>query len=63
METKAQLSHRSHKATTLTVLRDDLLAKAKSVGIYDLSEFYESAAFTKAGFRIDKSTNTIVKDI
>uniref|UniRef100_A0AAV1T7K9 DNA replication licensing factor MCM2 n=1 Tax=Peronospora matthiolae TaxID=2874970 RepID=A0AAV1T7K9_9STRA len=63
VQTKAQSSRRGHKETTLTVLRDDLLSKAKSVGIYDLSEFYESAAFTKAGFRIDVSTNTIVKDI
>ncbi|KAG7389509.1 MCM DNA helicase complex subunit [Phytophthora boehmeriae] len=56
-------SHRSQKDTTLTVLRDDLLSKAKSVGIYDLSEFYESKAFTKAGFRIDEATNSIIKDI
>ncbi|KAG6578155.1 putative DNA replication licensing factor Mcm2 [Phytophthora cinnamomi] len=63
MQTNAQAGHRSHKETTLTVLRDDLLSKAKSVGIYDLSEFYESAAFTKAGFRIDEATNSIVKDV
>ncbi|KAF1788301.1 Mini-chromosome maintenance protein [Phytophthora cactorum] len=63
MQTNAQAGHRSHKETTLTVLRDDLLSKAKSVGIYDLSEFYESAAFAKAGFRIDEATNSIIKDI
>ncbi|CAI5700919.1 unnamed protein product [Peronospora effusa] len=63
LQTDAQSGHRSHKETTLTVLRDDLLSKAKSVGIYDLSEFYESAAFTKAGFRIDEVTKTIIKDL
>ncbi|KAL4159315.1 hypothetical protein PRNP1_005077 [Phytophthora ramorum] len=63
MQTDAQAGHRSHKETTLTVLRDDLLSKAKSVGIYDLSEFYESTAFNKAGFRIDEATNSIIKDM
>ncbi|RQM14850.1 hypothetical protein DD237_003276 [Peronospora effusa] len=63
LQTDAQSGHRSHKETTLTVLRDDLLSKAKSVGIYDLSEFYESAAFTKAGFRIDEVTKSIIKDL
>ena len=63
LQTDAQSGHRNHKETTLTVLRDDLLSKAKSVGIYDLSEFYESAAFTKAGFRIDEVTKSIIKDM
>ncbi|KAI9994633.1 hypothetical protein PInf_011383 [Phytophthora infestans] len=63
MQTNAQAGQRSHKETALTVLRDDLLSKAKSVGIYDLSEFYESAAFTKAGFHIDEASNSIIKDI
>ncbi|EEY58832.1 DNA replication licensing factor Mcm2, putative [Phytophthora infestans T30-4] len=63
MQTNVQAGQRSHKETALTVLRDDLLSKAKSVGIYDLSEFYESAAFTKAGFHIDEASNSIIKDI
>ncbi|CAI5715898.1 unnamed protein product [Peronospora destructor] len=63
LQTDTQSGHRSHKETTLSVLRDDLLSKAKSVGIYDLSEFYESAAFTKAGFRIDEVTKSIIKDV
>ncbi|RLN86630.1 hypothetical protein BBJ28_00020514 [Nothophytophthora sp. Chile5] len=63
VQTDAQAGHRSHRDTTLTVLRADLLAKAKSVGIYDLSEFYASSAFSKAGFRIDEQANAIVKDI
>ncbi|CAI5745352.1 unnamed protein product [Peronospora destructor] len=63
LQTNTQSGHRSHKENTLSVLRDDLLSKAKSVGIYDLSEFYESVAFTKAGFRIDEVTKSIIKDV
>ncbi|CAH0513244.1 unnamed protein product [Peronospora belbahrii] len=63
LQTTAQSGHRSQKETTLTVLRDDLLSKAKSVGIYDLSEFYESTAFIKGGFRIDEATKSIIKDM
>lgn len=51
------------KDTTLTVLCSDLLSKAKAVGIYDLSGFYESPAFAKHGFRLDVQSGAILKDI
>ncbi|KAI9910058.1 hypothetical protein PsorP6_010453 [Peronosclerospora sorghi] len=54
---------RSRHDRPLRVLREDLLMKAKAVGIYDLTEFYNSAAFKKAGFRIEEATDSIVKDI
>lgn len=52
-----------HATTTLSVLRDELVVKAKAVGIDDLSAFYDSSAFRKAGFRIDEASNAIVKDV
>ncbi|TYZ59846.1 hypothetical protein PybrP1_005482 [[Pythium] brassicae (nom. inval.)] len=50
-------------AATLSVLGADLLAKAKAVGIYDLSGFFGSPAFAAHGFRYDDATHAILKDI
>lgn len=62
-EAQARNYRKLRNETTLTVLCSDLLAKAKSVGIYDLSEFYQSPAFSKQGFRLDEATNAILKEI
>lgn len=63
---KKQLSLESSGAgptATLSVLGADLLAKAKAVGIYDLSDFFGSPAFATHGFRYDDATHAILKDI
>lgn len=62
-KTTAKMLQHQRSATTLSVLGTDLLAKAKAVGIYDLSEFFSSPAFTKQGFRYDDATHAILKDI
>lgn len=54
---------KQRNGTTLSVLGTDLLAKAKAVGIYDLSEFFGSPAFAKQGFRYDDTTHAILKEI
>lgn len=68
VQTEAQSAkHRARggegRNATLTVLCSDLLAKAKAVGIYDLSGFYQSPAFAKHGFRLDEASGAILKDI
>lgn len=62
-KTPAKMLQQQRSATTLSVLGTDLLAKAKAVGIYDLSEFFSSPAFAKQGFRYDDATHAILKDI
>ncbi|KAF1317116.1 DNA replication licensing factor mcm2, partial [Globisporangium splendens] len=59
----SKFAKQQRHATTLSVLGTDLLAKAKAVGIYDLSEFFGSPAFVKQGFRYDETANAILKDI
>uniref|UniRef100_K3WQQ3 DNA replication licensing factor MCM2 n=1 Tax=Globisporangium ultimum (strain ATCC 200006 / CBS 805.95 / DAOM BR144) TaxID=431595 RepID=K3WQQ3_GLOUD len=59
----SKFAKQQRHATTLSVLGTDLLAKAKAVGIYDLSEFFNSPAFVKQGFRYDEAANAILKDI
>lgn len=63
LRVQTQRKHSARADTTLRVLTTDLLAKAKAVGIYDLSEFFQSAAFVKQGFRLDDSSNAILKEI
>lgn len=63
LRVQTQRKHSARADTTLRVLTSDLLAKAKAVGIYDLSEFFQSAAFVKQGFRLDDSSNAILKEI
>ncbi|GLE05530.1 hypothetical protein PINS_up014553 [Pythium insidiosum] len=53
----------SQQQQQLTVRGADLLAKAKAVGIYDLSEFFDSTLFTKQGFRFDAHNNVITKEL
>ncbi|TMW61791.1 hypothetical protein Poli38472_010854 [Pythium oligandrum] len=50
-----------NSSTTLSVRCADLLTKAKGVGIYDLSEFFQSPVFAKQGFRLDEGQNMIHK--
>jgi len=47
--------------TSLSISCSDLIAKAKGLGIYDLSEFYDSQVFEQNGFRLDVENSVIQK--
>ncbi|TDH69538.1 hypothetical protein CCR75_002276 [Bremia lactucae] len=53
----------THASPTVVVLREDLVAKAKEMGIDDVEAFYTSTAFQRAGFRIDATGTAIEKDV
>jgi DNA replication licensing factor MCM2 len=59
---RAQNLKKDISSQSLQVLCSDLMNKAKSVGIYDLSDFFKSPAFAKQGFRLDMERNCIIKD-
>ncbi|KDO19733.1 hypothetical protein SPRG_15063 [Saprolegnia parasitica CBS 223.65] len=60
-----QLRQEKRKAptglTSLQVTCADVLAKARALGIVDLSAFYDSQAFTQNGYTYDRETQVIVK--